>query len=315
VIELSILKIAIYGVGGVGGYFGAVLARAGDSVSMVARGEHLKAIRAGGLRIQTPKEEFTIKPAAASDNPADIGPVDSVIVGVKAWQVPDAARAMRPLLKSGTRVVPLQNGVEAVDQLVEVLGREHVLGGLCRVIASIAAPGVIKIGGLEPAVVLGEVDGSALNGNAKALLDALHAAGVNVKATPDIQAALWEKLLFISSISGVGAVSRATAGEMRQVRPTRELVQRMMEEVAAVARKRGVRLADDIVARNLAFIDSIPGEGTASMQRDIMNGRPSELEAIVGSVVRLGRAAAVAVPAMEFTYAALLPQEIRARGK
>ncbi|MGZ4838667.1 MAG: 2-dehydropantoate 2-reductase [Terriglobales bacterium] len=312
---MSNLKIAVYGVGGVGGYFGAVLARAGNSVSLVARGEHLKAIRAGGLRIQTPKEEFTIKPAAASDNPADIGPVDSVIVGVKAWQVPDAARAMRPLLKSGTRVVPLQNGVEAIDQLVEVLGREHVLGGLCRVIASIAAPGVIKIGGLEPAVVLGEVDGSVLNGNAKALLDAFHAAGVNVKATPDIQAALWEKLLFISSISGVGAVSRANAGEMRQTRPTRELVQRMMEEVAAVARKRGVRLADDIVARNLAFIDSIPAEGTASMQRDIMNGRPSELEAIIGSVVRLGRAAAVAVSAMEFTYAALLPQEIRARGK
>ena len=113
---MTVLKVAVYGVGGVGGYFGAVLARAGNPVSLIARGEHLKAIRASGLRIQSPKEEFTVTPAAASDNPADIGPVDIVLVGVKAWQVPDAAKAIRPLLKPDTRVVPLQNGVEAVDR-------------------------------------------------------------------------------------------------------------------------------------------------------------------------------------------------------
>ncbi len=307
------LTIAVYGVGGVGGYFGGVLARAGYPVSLIARGEHLNAIRANGLKIKTPKEEFTIKPAGASDNPDDIGPVDVVIVGVKAWQVPEAARAMRPLLNSDTRVVPLQNGVEAVEQLAKELGREHVLGGLCRVIASIAALGVIQIGGLEPTVVLGELDGSPLSGNAKKLLEAFRSAGVNAQAATDIQAALWEKLLFISSISAVGAVSRATAGEMRQSPPTRALLQQLMEEVAEVARRRGVRLADDIVARTMAFIDNLPVEATASMQRDVMAGRASELEAIVGSVVRLGRDAGVATPAMDFTYAVLLPQEMRSR--
>ncbi|MGA2000806.1 MAG: 2-dehydropantoate 2-reductase [Terriglobales bacterium] len=310
---MTVLKVAVYGVGGVGGYFGAVLARAGNPVSLIARGEHLKAIRASGLRIQSPKEEFTVTPAAASDNPADIGPVDIVLVGVKAWQVPDAAKAIRPLLKPDTRVVPLQNGVEAVDQLAQVLGREHVLAGLCRVIASIAAPGVIKIGPMEPIVVLGEFDGSELAGNAGALYEAFRAAGVNVQKAPDIRAALWEKLLFIAAVSGVGSVSRANVGEVRQSPPTRALLQQVMEEVAAVADKRGVRLAPDIVARTLAFIDSMPGEGTASMQRDVAAGRPSELEAIIGSVNRLGSAAGVPTPATQFIYASLLPQEKRAR--
>jgi 2-dehydropantoate 2-reductase len=309
------LKIAVYGVGGVGGYFGAMLARAGNPVSLIARGEHLRAIREHGLRIQTPKEEFMIKPVAASDNPADIGPVDVVLVGVKAWQVPDLAKTMRPLLNADTRVVPMQNGVEAVDQLAQGLGREHVLGGLCRIIASIAAPGVIKIGPMEPVVALGELDGSALAGNAKALLDAFRAAGVNVQATSDIQAALWEKWLFIAAVSGVGSVSRANVGEVRQSKPTRALLQSVMEEVEAVARKRGVHIAPDIVARTMTFIDNMPGEGTASMQRDIANGRPSELEAIIGSLVRFGREAGVNVPKTEFIYAALLPQETRARAR
>jgi 2-dehydropantoate 2-reductase len=310
---MSQLQVAVYGVGGVGGYFGAVLARAGNPVSLIARGDHLRALRESGLKIVTPKEEFTVTPVAASDNPADIGPVDIVLVSVKAWQVLDAAKAMRPLLKPDTRVVPLQNGVEAVDDLAQVLGREYVLGGLCRIIASIAAPGAIKIGPMEPIVVLGELDGSELAGNAKALYEAFRAAGVNVSKTPDIQAALWEKLLFIAAVSGVGAVSRANVGEVRQSPPTRALLRQVMEEVAAVAAKRGVRLAPEIVARTLAFIDNMPGEGTASMQRDVAAGRPSELEAIIGSVNRLGRAAGVPVPGTEFIYASLLPQEARAR--
>lgn len=310
---MSELKIAVYGAGGVGGYFGAVLARAGYPVSLIARGEHLKAIREKGLHIQTPKEAFTVTPAKASDNPADIGPVDVVIVGVKAWQVPDAAQATGPLVGPKTRVMPLQNGVEAVEQLAQAVGREHVLGGLCRIIASIAGPGTIKIGGMEPVVVLGELDGSELSGNAKALLDAFRAGGVNIQAAPDIQAALWDKWVFIAAVSGVGAVSRATVGEVRESPPTRDLLQQVMEEVAAVARQRGVRQTGDIVARTMSFIDSMPKEGTASMQRDVADGRPSELEAIIGSVVRFGKQAGVPTLAAEFIYASLLPQEKRAR--
>lgn len=196
---MSELKISVYGAGGVGGYFGAVLARAGYPVSLIARGEHLKSIRETGLHIQTPKEAFSVIPARASDRSADIGPVDVVIVGVKAWQVPEVAQAMGPLVGPNTRVVPMQNGVEAVEQLAQAVGRKHVLGGLCRLIASIAGPGTIKIGPMEPVVVLGELDGSELSGNAKALLDAFRAGGVNIQAAPDIQAALWDKWLFIAA--------------------------------------------------------------------------------------------------------------------
>jgi 2-dehydropantoate 2-reductase len=310
---MSELKIAVYGAGGVGGYFGAVLSRAGYPVSLIARGEHLKAIREKGLHIQTPKEAFTVIPAKASDRPADIGPVDAVIVGVKAWQVPGVAQAMGPLVGPKTRVVPMQNGVEAVGQLALALGREHVLGGLCRIMSSIAGPGIIKLGGMEPVVVVGELNGSELSGNAKALLDAFRAAGVNIQAAPDIQAALWDKWLFIAAVSGVGAVSRATVGEVRESLPTRGLLRQVMEEVAAVARQRGVRQAGDIVARTMSFIDGMPKEITASMQRDVADRRPSEVEAIIGSLVRFGKEAGVPTPAAEFIYASLLPQEKRAR--
>ena len=311
---MSELKIAVYGVGGVGGYFGATLARAGNPVSLIARGEHLRAIREKGLQIQTPKGDFTITPAAASDNPADIGPVDIVLVGVKAWQVPDAAKAMRPLLKPNTRVVPLQNGVEAVDDLAQVLGREHVLGGLCRVIASIAAPGVIKIGPMEPVVVLGELDGAELAGNARAL----------IRGVPRRRRQCSENARYPGGALGEAVVHRCRQRRRRSVARQR----RRSPPVPAHARpaaaghgrscrrgrgKRGVRIAPDIVARTMAFIDNMPGEGTASMQRDVAAGRPSELEAIIGSVNRLGSAAGVPTPATQFIYASLLPQEARAR--
>lgn len=308
-------KIAVFGTGGVGGYFGAMLARAGYPVAMIARGEHLRAIRQNGLRVQTPKGEFTVTPSQATDTPAEVGPVDAVLIGVKAWQVPRAAEVVRPMVGAQTKVVPLQNGVDAADQLSQVLGPEHVTGGLCRVISAIAAPGIIRLGGMEPVVVLGEADGSQLSGNAKALCDAFRAAGVNVQVAPDIKTALWEKLLFIAGVSGAGAVARATIGEWRQCLETRELLQQIMEEVAAVASRRGVRLSDDAVTRTLAFIETLPYEGTASMQRDIADGKPSELEAINGAIVRFGKTLEVPTPANAFVYAALLPQELLARGE
>jgi 2-dehydropantoate 2-reductase len=292
-----------------------MLARAGYPVAMIARGAHLQAIRKNGLRVQTAKGDFTVVPSHATDTPAEVGPVDVVLVGVKAWQVPEAAEAARPLVAPSTKVVPLQNGVDAIEQLSQVLGREHVTGGLCRVISAIAAPGVIRLGGMEPVVVLGEADGAELSGNASALHDAFRAAGVNVQITPNIQTALWEKLLFIAGVSGTGAVARATIGEARQWPETRALLRQVMEEVAAVATRRGVRLADDAVSRAVAFVDTLPHEGTASMQRDIADGKPSELDAINGAVVRFGKALGVPTPANAFVYAALLPQEMRARAK
>lgn len=306
---------AVFGAGGIGGYFAAVLARAGYSVAVVARGTHLQAIRRDGLRILSPKGDFTAAVAKASDKPEEIGPVDAVILAVKAWQVSEAASAMRPLLSPLTRVLPLQNGVEATRQLQQKLGPSHALIGLCRIIASVESPGCIRHGGLDPMVALGEPDGSALSANAKALAEALAEAGVTVQTPTDMQAALWEKLLFIASLSGTGAVTRSTIGEFRSCPPTRELLRQLMEEVAAVAHSRGIDLSEDVVSRTLSFVDASPAAGTASMQRDMAAGRPSELEAIIGAVVRFGDQAGVPTPAMDYVYASLLPQESRARSR
>lgn len=306
-------SFAIVGAGGVGGYFAAVLARAGYPVSVVARGAQLEAIRRNGLRILSPEGDFTTKVEKASDKPEELGPVDAVILAVKAWQVTEAASTMRPLLTSTTRVLPLENGVEATSQLQTVLGPKAPLMGLCRIVAFVVSPGCIRHGGLDPTVALGEPDGSALSENALALAEALKAAGVTVQTPPDIHAALWEKLIFIAALSGTGAVTRSTIGEVRTCPPTRELLWQLMEEVAVVARSRGIRLSEDVVKRTLAFVDASPADGTASMQRDMAAGRPSEFEAIIGAVVRFGDQAGLPTPAMDYVYASLLPQENRAR--
>lgn len=306
-------RFAVFGAGGVGGYFAGVLARAGYWTAVVARGAHLEAIRRNGLRIHGPNDEFTITPAQATATPEQIAPVDAVILAVKAWQVTEAAQAIRPLLKFGAKVLPLQNGIEAPDQVRHVLGAEHTLIGLCRIISAVEEPGLIRHAGLQPKVALGEYDGSALSPSAKTLVQALAEAGMAVTTPSDMRAALWEKLLFIAAVSGVGAVARATVGELRLCPPTRELLRQVMEEVAAVAHARGFRLDADVVSHTLSFIDSLPPGGTSSMQRDIGDGKPSELEAIIGVVVRLGEASGVPTPAMRYIYAGLLPQEQRAR--
>jgi 2-dehydropantoate 2-reductase len=311
---MSDARFAVFGAGGIGGYFAGVLTRAGFPVGLVARGQQLQAIRKDGLRIIGPKDEFTVHLAVATDRPEEIGSVDAVILAVKAWQVPEAAMELKPLLKTGTKVLPFQNGVEAPEQLAKALGPEHALVGLCRIITAIDAPGAIRHAGLQPMVALGEMDGSRLSPNAKGLADALAAAGASVQTPPDIYAALWEKLVFIAAVSGVGAVSRSTIGEFRSCVPSRALLQQSLAEVAAVARARGIRLTADVVPRTLMFVDSLPASGTASMQRDIADGKPSELEAIIGSVVRFGDEAGIATPAMDYMYGSLLPQEVRARG-
>jgi 2-dehydropantoate 2-reductase len=306
--------IAVFGAGGVGGYFGAILARAGYPVAFIARGPHLEAIRKDGLHVQSPKGDFNITPAQVTDNPVDVAPVEAVLLGVKAWQVPEAARAIRPLLTRTTKVLPLQNGVETADQVQQVLGPQHTLVGLCRIISSVTAPGHIYHAGMEPTIALGEPDGSVLSAKGQTLADALRAAGVVVETPPDIQAALWAKLVFVAAVSGAGAVARATIGEVRECPPARHLLSQLMEEVVAVAHARGIRLGEDVIPRTLAFVESLPASETASMQRDIVDGRRSELEYIIGAVVRLGDQTGVSTPTMDCVYASLLPQELRARG-
>ena len=309
------LTIAVFGTGATGGYFGGRLAEAGEDVRFVARGAHLAALREYGLTVESVAGDFRVQPVRAAADPAELGPVDVVLLGVKAWQVPKAAEAMRPLVGERTFVVPLQNGIEAPGQLAAVLGAERVLGGFCSILASLESPGRIRHMGVVPYIAFGELDGSR-----SARAEALRAAfagtrGVTVEVPAGIRAAMWNKFLFITALSGVGAVTRAPAGVVRSQPASRGLLRDALEEIHAVARRAGIALPADAVERTLAFIDGLPPDGTASMQRDVLAGRPSELEAQVGAVVRLGERLGVEVPVHRTIYAALLPQERRARGE
>jgi 2-dehydropantoate 2-reductase len=309
------MKIAIFGTGGVGGYFGGRLAQAGEDVTFIARGAHLQAIRQNGLQVESILGDFSIQPANATDNPAGIGPVDLVIVAVKAWQIPEAAASMKPLLGPETMVLPLENGISAPEELAAVLGREHVLGGLCRISALIGAPGIIRHVSIQPAVVFGELDNRPSERVERLRQVFASCQGVNVQVPADIQAALWQKFIFIVAVSSVGAATRQPMGGYRVVPETRRLLQGALEEVAALARAKGVMLKEDIVPRTLANIDATQADTYASMQNDIMNGRPSELECQTGEVVRLGKALGIPTPVHDFLYAILLPMELKARSE
>ncbi len=308
------MHIAVFGTGGVGGYFGGRLAQAGEEVVFIARGEHLKALRTHGLRVDSLKGDFVVQPVQATDDPAQAGVVDVVLVGVKAWQVAEAAQAMHLLIGRETFVVPLQNGVEAPAQLAAVLGAQHVLGGLCSIISFIAGPGHIRHTGGEPYVAFGELDNRPSE-RAERLRQAFMKAGVKVEIPPDIQAALWEKLLFIASWGGVGAVTHAPVGVVRQLPETRQMLERAMREIFTVARARKIALSEEAIRKAMALVDSLPPSATASMQRDILAGRPSELASQNGAVVRLGQEVGVASPVHTFIYHSLLPLELRARGE
>lgn len=308
------MRIAVFGAGGVGGYFGGRLAQAGEEVVFIARGEHLRAMLSGGLRVDSIKGDFLIQPVTATSDPGEIGPVDIIILAVKTWQVPEAAVSMLPLIGPGTGVVFLGNGVDAPAQLAPVIGAEHVLGGRSQISTFIAGPGFIRHVGIEPRVAFGELDGRASE-RVERLRQAFERAGVLVDVPADIQASMWEKFIFIASISGVGAVARAPGGIVRSTPETRQILLAAIQEVAQVGRARRINLPEDIVQRTMSFIDGMAPGVIPSMQRDITEGRPSELAAQSGAVVRMGLESGVPTPVHSFIYASLLPQELKARGE
>ncbi|NJP04623.1 MAG: 2-dehydropantoate 2-reductase [Chloroflexaceae bacterium] len=309
------LRIAIVGTGGVGGYFGARLAQAGHQVHFLARGDHLHALQTSGLTVHSIRGDITLPAVAATDNPATIGPVDLILVTVKAWQVAAAATTLAPMIGYNTMIIPLQNGVEAIDLLASVIDRSHLLGGLCWIVSFIEAPGVIRHTGVEPRIVFGELN-APTSPRAEHLQHMfLHAGITQVDLVTDIQAAIWEKFLFIASVSGVGAVTQMPIGITRQIPQTRQMIVQAIEEIINLAHKRQIRLPTDIFERTMAFIDGMPPHNTFSMQRDIAQGRPSELEAQNGAVVRLGHATGLEVPLHTVLYASLLPREQQARGQ
>jgi len=306
------VRIAMIGVGAVGGYFGGRLAAAGEDVVFFARGETLSRLRTDGLQIASPLGDLTLRSIRASHRAALTGHVDAVIFAVKTWQLARAAETARPLVGPDTVVVSLQNGVESEAELSRIFGRERVLGAICRILAQVDTPCQVQHLGIDPFIALGELD----QGPSRRVADLVATftrAGVTAVQSENIHTAIWEKFLFVSPTAGVCAVTRSPVGAVRRTPETRQLLVDTMTEVHALATARGIPMADDAVEKILTFFDTLPDTATSSMQRDIMEGRPSELEAHVGASVRLARETGVAVPANTYLYASLLPLELAAR--
>jgi len=308
------MRIAIFGAGSVGGYFGGRLSQTGEDVIFIARGEHLKAMLTHGLRVDSINGDFAVQPVQATDDPSKAGVVDIVLVGVKAWQVSEAAEAMRPMIGPKTFVLPLQNGIEAPAQLSAVLGDQHVLGGLCGLFCYVAGPGHIVHAGTNPFVKFGELDNHRSQ-RVELLLETFKRAGVNAEIPPDIQVAMWMKFLLIAVWSGMGAVTRAPVGIWRSLPETRRMAELGLKEIIAVAAARGISLPEKALQTIMTMYDGLVPQSTASLQRDVMEGRPSELEAQIGTVVRFGLEADVTTPLFTFIYHSLLPMELRAQGQ
>jgi 2-dehydropantoate 2-reductase len=308
----SVVRVAIAGAGGVGGLLAGLLARAGTEVSLLARGEHLSAIRENGIRVETPEGAFTAR-VQASDSAADLPPASALIVAVKTWQLPAASSGLGALLEPSGIALPLLNGVEAADVLAATLGKERVCGGLCHVFAWIEAPGVIKTA-TPLRVTVGELFGHG-GKRLEELCAALRTAGAHASVSADIRSALWEKLLFVGPLGAVGAAARVTAGRLRSISETRALLERAMREVQAVARASGASIDDAAVSTAMERVDSLPPEGTTSMHRDLLAGKRSELDDLVGAVVRAAAPRQVPVPVHEALYALLLPHELAARAQ
>ena len=305
------MRIAVIGAGGVGGYFGGRLAAAGHDVTFVARGEHLRAIRERGLTVKSTLGDFHIAGAKATDAIGGLERPDLAVLGVKAWQVKGVAEALRSVVDERTTVLPLQNGVMAAQEVEEALGPGRVVGGLCRILSRIESPGVILHSGLEPFIAFGELDGRK-TGRCLAIRDRLAGAGISVLLEDDIRAALWKKFMAIC-VSGLLALARSPYGVVREMAETRALMRGLLSEIDAVASRLGILRDPGLVDETMALIDSYPPDSVSSLTRDVMEGRPSEIEYQNGTVVRLAAALGIEAPINRFIYGCILPMERAAR--
>lgn len=309
--EAGHMRIAIMGSGGVGGYFGAKLARAGCDVTFIARGAHLEAMRNSGLLVESKAGNIQIESPQVTSDPAGIGKVDLVLFGVKLWDTAAAARAIVPLVGPQTAVVSFQNGVQKDELLRSIVGDDAVMGGVCYIAATIARPGVIQHGGAMQKLVFGEygIKGAT---RTQALLDACKRAGIDAEISADIRRATWEKFVFLVGLSATTATMRAPVGTVRANPRARAMLLDAMKEVVAVGRAEGVALAEDFADNRLAFCDSLPPEMNASMRNDLERGNRLEAEWLSGDVVARGQRLGVPTPINRTVYDILA---VHAQGK
>jgi 2-dehydropantoate 2-reductase len=298
------MKIAVIGAGGVGGYFGGRLASGGTRVTFVARGEHLEAMRRNGLRVLSSLGDLHLKSVSCTDDTGSIGPVDVVLIAVKLWSTEEAARSAKPLLGPETAVVSFQNGVVAVDTLIPIVGKAHVMGGVANIAALIEEPGVIRHNGTMANLFFGELDGKP-SARATALLAECRKAGINAEIVADVHLAIWEKFTRLVTMSAMTALTRLPIGPIREDPDTRELMRQVMEEVVAIGRAKGANFPPNLVQEQLAKIDSYPAGMVASMCGDLRRGNRLELPWLSGTVAQLGTELGIPTPANQFVYAAL----------
>ena len=308
------MKIAVMGTGGVGGYFGGLLARAGVDVVLIARGPHLEAIRKDGLAVVSELSgDFTVT-VYATDDTASVGAVDLVLYTVKMYHNPGAIPAVRPMLGPETVVLTLQNGVDNGEQLAAGLGVERVMVGTAVVLVEIERPGLVAQRGQVGSIVFGEL-GGGISDRGRKLLEVFRAGSWNVELSPNAMQALWRKFIYLTGSATVNAATQITYGEMRAIPETRELIKSAWREIAAVARASGVDPGDDVLDWCESSLDAFPAQGRSSLANDFRAGRPVELEGLTGTVVRLGREYGVPTPVHSAVYALLKPAALKNAGE
>lgn len=300
------MRIAVIGVGGVGGYFGGLLAHTGFDVTFLARGASLRAIQENGLVVHSVFDDFTVKPAQVSDDPEAIGPVELVLVAVKDYQLDPVIQQMEPLVDANTTILPLLNGVRAAHLLADHFGQSRSIGGLCRVFAHKSAPGVIEHQSEVRSVTFGEWDGQ-VTPRSQTILEMWQKTGIQATLTTNIQKAMWTKFLLITAYSGMGSIVRLPIGKIRATPETMALLIQAVDEIVAVAKARDIELDDDVVEKTIAFLNALPDDAIPSMQRDVQAGHMFELEALTGTVIRYGAVSGVSTPVNQFIYGALKP--------
>jgi 2-dehydropantoate 2-reductase len=300
------MRIAVMGAGGVGGYFGAKLAQAGNDVAFIARGRHLAAMRERGLTVRSALGHIHIEKPTVNDDPATLGARDVVLFAVKLWDTESAAQAIRPLLAGGGVVIPFQNGVESVERIGAVVGPPSVMGGVAYIAGAIGEPGVIAHTGqmarLRFGAVLREQEAAA-----KSFLGACRGAGIDAELVADIRRVLWEKFAFLAAMSGITAATRQSIGPIRADPDMRATLEAAIGEACAVARARGITLGDAFVAQQMAFADGLPAEMKSSMLNDLLAGNRLEAPWLSGAVARMAKEAGLAVPVSATLYAAVKP--------
>ena len=308
------MKILVMGSGAVGGYYGALLARNGQDVTFVARGAHLDAIRADGLRVECATAGDFVVDSPVTERPDGSWIADLVLFSVKSYHNPVAMKIVAPAVGQGTAILTLQNGIGSGGELATSFGPERILVGAAYLEARMTAPGVIAQLGGPARIVFGEPDG-AVTDRAGEVRDVLAAAGIDVELSPDVMKELWHKLIFICGLSGMTCICRGSFAEVMDTPETTEVTRRVVEEATAVARATGVDVDRDIVDSAMSHFHREKDSLISSMHADLLAGRPLEVAMLNGAVARLGGKAGVPTPVNDLITACLSIADGRARAE